>query len=77
MTKKLQLDSDQENYVMKIFNEIKQNKGKLCTQLVSDFNKKYPKITVSYRQLNYIVTKRLKVKFLLILLDNKIFMFLL
>ena len=62
MTKKLELDSDQENYVAQIYNDIKQKKGKLCTQLVSDFNKKYPNIIVSYRQLNYIITKRLKLK---------------
>ena len=63
MTKHIKFTKDQEDFILENYSKIKKNKAhKINTQLVIDFNTKYPNVTVTYSQLYYIITKKAKVR---------------
>jgi hypothetical protein len=63
MTKHSKFIKEQEDFILHCYDKIKKNKThKINTQLVLDFNSKYPNVTVTYNQLYYIIVKKSKVR---------------
>lgn len=66
MTRHSKFTKEQEDFILNCYDKIKQNKTqKINTQLVLDFNIKYPNVTVTYNQLYYIIVKKSRVRYLI------------
>ena len=65
MTKHTKFSEEQEKLLIKLHSRIKNGKGKLKVDLVRLFQEHYPNSIANYKQLNYVIMKRLNVNIII------------